>query len=302
MNTDFMNRQSVIPHDRAAFLHQMRAWIVRTSRTLDMMPQIDNKPIDPYLLHLEVEKIGGPEIALSSGLWGLVAARMGLVADEQDARVSQVGAKLAYGYAAVLLPFKDFCLERMQEAAARDHAVMLALGQQATGMTSIIPMPNIQSIISFLEDTFKDWLPEQTAQSKLLRAAQMDLPEMYSQGWSPERIAIVQRFRPTLMQYRATFMRQQELQRQAQHAQPQFGQAQQHLYPGDYQPSPGYAISNTGVHGPGIAQGAIKQEEPEYSLELEDFTKVRSIQFIYLVIQAYDQIPGLYPIAQLTLN
>ncbi|CUA76329.1 hypothetical protein RSOLAG22IIIB_06208 [Rhizoctonia solani] len=272
--SDSADLQSVIPRDRMAFLQLMRMWFVQTGRTSDVIPRIEYEQIDLHSLHLEVETMGGPEAVLSSGLWWLVAARMGFMAEGQDPRVSQAAATLAYGYAALILPFKDFCLERTRAFTAQNNSTNQASGEQATGMTSTTSMHNLQRILAFLQVELKDWLPEETSQVKILHAAQMDVPEMQRQGWPQERINFIERFRPALMHYRAMMFRQQEFQHQAQQVQPQASQPQQYLHAGNHQSSTQYPVSNTGVQGPGTPQGAIKQEESEYPLKPEDFTKL----------------------------
>ncbi|KAF8666715.1 hypothetical protein RHS04_09548 [Rhizoctonia solani] len=248
MNQNGTPRQSVIPRDRAAFVQFMRMWFVQTGRTSDAIPKIGDKPLDLHQLYVEVETLGGLDKVGGAGLWRLVAVKMGYVThDQNDPQLAQIAKVLADAYVALLVPFDNFCLERMRAVGngIQNNRINLGLGQPAIGMTpgglrpgpggvlpggdGMSPMANFQRILAFLQVSLKDWMPELPAQAKLLRASQMDVPEMQRQGWPPERITAIQRFRPALMQYRATLMRQQELQRLSQQGQQQqIAQAQVH--------------------------------------------------------------------------
>ncbi|QRW17753.1 ARID domain-containing protein [Rhizoctonia solani] len=227
MNQNGTPRQSVIPRDRAAFVQFMRMWFVQTGRTSDAIPKIGDKPLDLHQLYVEVETWEG---------W-----------TRWEGLLAQIAKVLADAYVALLVPFDNFCLERMRAVGngIQNNRINLGLGQPAIGMTpgglrpgpggvlpggdGMSPMANFQRILAFLQVSLKDWMPELPAQAKLLRASQMDVPEMQRQGWPPERITAIQRFRPALMQYRATLMRQQELQRLSQQGQQQqIAQAQVH--------------------------------------------------------------------------
>ncbi|KAG8715379.1 hypothetical protein FRC11_004423 [Ceratobasidium sp. 423] len=241
-------RQTIIPRDRTAFLHLMRMWFVQTGRTPDAIPKIGDKPLDLHQLYIEVETLGGPEKVQATGLWRLVAIKMGFVThDQNDPQLMQIAKVIAEAYVTLLVPFDNFCIERMRAVGngIQNNRINSGLGQPAIGMGApggmrpglggmipggdANPMANFQRILAFLQVTLKDWLPELSAQAKLLRASQMDVPEMQRQGWPAERIAVIQRFRPVLMQYRATLLRQQELQRLSQQGQQQqIAQAQVH--------------------------------------------------------------------------
>ncbi|CAE6456791.1 unnamed protein product [Rhizoctonia solani] len=256
MNANGAVRQTVIPRDRTAFLHLMRMWFVQTGRNSDAIPKIGEKPLDLHQLYIEVEALGGPEKVQAAGLWRLVAVKMGYVThDQNDPQLVQIAKVLADAYVALLVPFDNFCLERMRAVGTgiQNNRISMGLGQQGIGMPpgglrpgpggmlqtadGINPMANFQRILAFLQVTLKDWLPDQSPQAKLLRAAQMDVPEMQRQGWPAERISVIQRFRPALMQYRATLIRQQELQRLSQQGQQQqMAQAQGHQQPMAQQP------------------------------------------------------------------
>ncbi|KAH7341951.1 hypothetical protein B0J17DRAFT_648693 [Rhizoctonia solani] len=257
MSANGTGRQTVIPRDRTAFLHLMRMWFVQTGRNSDAIPKIGEKPLDLHQLYIEVETLGGPEKVQAAGLWRLVAVKMGYVThDQNDPQLAQIAKVLADAYVSLLVQFDNFCLERMRAVGngIQNNRLNLGLAQPGIGMGApgglrpgpggmlpggdgINPMANFQRILAFLQVTLKDWLPDQSPQAKLLRAAQMDVPEMQRQGWPPERISVIQRFRPALMQYRATLIRQQELQRLSQQGQQQqMAQAQGHQQPMAQQP------------------------------------------------------------------
>ncbi|CUA75946.1 Nuclear-pore anchor [Rhizoctonia solani] len=241
MNANGSGRQTVIPRDRTAFLHLMRMWFVQTGRTSDAIPKIGEKPLDLHQLYIEVETLGGPEKVQAAGLWRLVAIKMGYVThDQNDPQLAQIAKVLADAYAALLVPFDNFCLDRMRAVGngIQNNRLNSGLPQAGIGMgapgglrpgpggvlpggDAINPVANFQRILAFLQVTLKDWLPDLNPQAKLLRAARMDVPEMQRQGWPAERITIIQRFRPALMQYQATLMRQQDLQRLSQQGQQQ---------------------------------------------------------------------------------
>ncbi|KAF8754058.1 hypothetical protein RHS01_06334 [Rhizoctonia solani] len=220
MNQNGTPRQSVIPRDRAAFVQFMRMWFVQTGRTSDAIPKIGDKPLDLHQLYVEVETLGGLDKVGGAGLWRLVAVKMGYVThDQNDPQLAQIAKVLADAYVALLVPFDNFCLERMR-APAIGMTPRLASGPGAySGRRWDEPMANFQRILAFLQVSLKDWMPELPAQAKLLRASQMDVPEMQRQDGRLKRITAIQRFRPALMQYRATLMRQQELQRLSQQGQ-----------------------------------------------------------------------------------
>ncbi|CAE6442948.1 unnamed protein product [Rhizoctonia solani] len=249
MNSNGTPRQTVIPRDRTAFVHLMRMWFIQTGRTPDAIPKIGDKPLDLHQLYVEVETLGGPDKVGGAGLWRLVAVKMGYVThDQNDPQLAQIAKVLADAYVALLVPFDNFCLERMRAVGngIQNNRINLGLGQPGIGMAGpgglrpgqggmvtgadgMNPMANFQRVLTFLQMTLKDWMPELSPQTKLFRASQMDVPEMQRQGWPAERISVIQRFRPALMQYRATLMRQQELQRLSQQGQQQqIAQAQVH--------------------------------------------------------------------------
>ncbi|CUA75652.1 Myoferlin [Rhizoctonia solani] len=124
--------QTVIPRDRTTFVDLMRMWFVQTGRNSDAIPQIGEKRLDLYQLHIEVENLGGPEKVQAAGLWRLAAINMGYVTHEQiDSQLAQIAKVLANAYISLLIPFDMFCLERMRAAenGIQSNSIDLGLAQ-----------------------------------------------------------------------------------------------------------------------------------------------------------------------------
>ncbi|KAJ1307354.1 hypothetical protein OPQ81_001459 [Rhizoctonia solani] len=234
MSANGTGRQTVIPRDRQTFVHLMRMWFVQTGRSSDAIPKIGEKPLDLHQLFIEVENLGGPEKVQAAGFWRLVAVKMGYVTHEQnDPQLAQIAKVLTDAYVAILVPFDNFCLDRMRAVGngIQNNRLNSGLSHQTIGMPTptslrqgqggilqgpegMNPMTNFQRILAILQVTLKDWLPDQNPQAKLLRASQMDVPEMQRQGVAPGE---------------DFNSRQQELQRLSQQGQQQqIAQAQVH--------------------------------------------------------------------------
>lgn len=284
-------RQTAIPRDRAAFMHFMRIWFVQTGRNPEAIPKIGDKPLDLHQLYIEVETLGGPEKVQATGLWRLVAVKMGYVAQD-DPQLGQIAKVLADAYVALLVPFDNFCLERMravgngiqnnrmsqmglapQIGMGANPAVQAALRSTPPGM---LPgdgnnaVLNFQRVLTFIQLSLKDWMPDVPPQAKLLRAASMDLAQMQREGWPNERISVVQRFKPALLQYRATVMRQQQMQQQQvlsqQGLQQQAQQAQAQQQQNPQQP-------HVNDHRSSIGGGALPPTMQGHNLQLTGAVK-----------------------------
>ncbi|KAG8710501.1 hypothetical protein FRC08_017078 [Ceratobasidium sp. 394] len=228
-------RQTAIPRDRQTFSNFLRMWSMQTGRSIDGVPKIGDKPLDLYQMYIEVEGLGGPEKVQATGLWHLVAMKMGYVThDQNDPQLAHIAKILAEAYNALLIPFDRFCVERM-------HAVSVGMNQQRAKQlqalqsmgvgavpgvgggvdpalrSGILPnenanLPPFQRVFAYIHTALKDWMPELPPQAKIMRVAQMDIPQMQQLGWPEDRISLIVKFKPMLMNWRATIMRQQALQ------------------------------------------------------------------------------------------
>ncbi|KAG8748158.1 hypothetical protein FRC10_008891 [Ceratobasidium sp. 414] len=231
-------RQTAIPRDRQTFGNFLRMWSMQTGRSIDGVPKIGDKPLDLYQMYIEVEGLGGPEKVQATGLWHLVAMKMGYVThDQNDPQLAHIAKILAEAYSGLLIPFDRFCVERMhavsvgmnQQRAKQLQALTQSMGAgaiQAVGgggqgmlpneNANLMSAPPYQRIFTYIHTALKDWMPELPPQAKLMRISQMDISQMQQQGWPEDRIALVAKFKPMLMNWRATIMRQQAIQAQQQ--------------------------------------------------------------------------------------
>lgn len=210
-------RNTAIPHNQAAFVHFIRPWFLQTGCNIDAIPKIGDIPLDLHQLYIKVETLGGAEKVQATGLWRLVALKMGYVTQEQnDLQLAQIAKVLADTYVALLVPFDSLCMDRMCMVGngiqnnrlnqmgltqpirmGANQAVPPGLRQGPAGITpgdgeaGALPVANFQRVLAFLQVTLKDWLPELPPQNKLLRAAQMDPPAMAMQRekWPADRIS-----------------------------------------------------------------------------------------------------------------
>ncbi|KAG8695481.1 hypothetical protein FRC09_009131 [Ceratobasidium sp. 395] len=241
-------RQTAIPRDRNTFGNFMRMWFMQTGRSVDSVPKIGDKPLDLYQMYIEVEGLGGPEKVQATGLWHLVAIKMGYVThDQNEPQLAHIAKILADAYTGLLVPFDQFCVERMhalsvgmtQQRAKQIQALTQSMamnpmnqapqvggGGLDPGMrTGMLPaenanMPPYQRVFAFIHQALKDWMPELPPQAKLMRVSQMDATQMRQLGWPEDRIAFILRFKPMLLNWRAMIVRQQALQPHAGQAGP----------------------------------------------------------------------------------
>ncbi|KAG9102610.1 hypothetical protein FRC06_001653 [Ceratobasidium sp. 370] len=244
-------RQTAIPRDRQTFGNFLRMWSMQTGRSIDSVPKIGDKPLDLYQMYIEVEGLGGPEKVQATGLWHLVAMKMGYVThDQNDPQLARIAEILADAYTGLLVPFDRFCVERMhavsvgmnQQRAKQLQALSQNMGVGAVpgvgggvdhslrqGMlpnenANLASAPPYQRIFTYINAALKDWRPELPPQAKLIQVSQMDISQMQQQGWPEDRIALIAKFKPMLMNWRATIMRQQAIQAHQQSVQGGQGQ------------------------------------------------------------------------------
>jgi hypothetical protein len=221
----------------------MKMWFVQTARTIDNIPKIGDKPLDLYQMYIEVEGLGGPEKVQATGLWHLVAIKMGYVTHEQnDPQLAHIAKLLADTYSALLMPFDQFCVERLRAVGAGVNqqrmnqlqalSQSMAMNANSAGAvnqglrTGMLPGDNsnqmatgtYQRVFAYIHAALKDYMPELPPQIKLMRVSQMDIPQMQQLGWSNDRIGIIQKFKPMLLNFRANMLRQQAIQQAQQQA------------------------------------------------------------------------------------
>ncbi|KAF8599101.1 hypothetical protein BDV93DRAFT_560634 [Ceratobasidium sp. AG-I] len=72
-------QQTAIPGDHATFIHFLKLWFMHTGLNRDSIPKIRDKGLNLHQLYIEVEGLGGPEKVQATGLWHLVAIKMGYI-------------------------------------------------------------------------------------------------------------------------------------------------------------------------------------------------------------------------------
>ncbi|KAG9127873.1 hypothetical protein FRC07_008141 [Ceratobasidium sp. 392] len=281
-------RQTAIPRDRQTFASFIRMWFMQTGRNVENVPKIGDKPLDLYQMYIEVEGLGGPDKVQATGLWHLVAMKMGYVThDQNDPQLAHIAKVLADAYAGLLAPFDLFCVDRLRALSAGMDQQRKMMNQsmgiggvpQVPGgvdpamRTGMLPNENAnlsgvpyQRIFAYIHASLKDWMPELPPQAKLMRVSQMDIGQMRQLGWPEDRIQNIMRFKPMLMSWRAQIMRTQALhvQQSAQASGGQLMNPQQQLQPQlQHQPQMGDPrSSNGGGSLPPSMHGANMQGVP----------------------------------------
>ncbi|QRV89493.1 ARID/BRIGHT DNA binding domain [Ceratobasidium sp. AG-Ba] len=195
-------RQSAIPRDRNTFATFMRMWFMQTGRNVENVPKIGEKPLDLYQMYIEVEGLGGPEKVQATGLWHLVAMKMGYVThDQNDPQLAQIAKILADAYSALLLPFDQFCVERMHMLS---HGVTQQRHNQLRALNANLGLGANQAAQGGADSALRLGMAPGEAGPNM-----MDLAQMQQQGWPENHIQMINKFKPILNSWRTTVIRQQ---------------------------------------------------------------------------------------------